>query len=311
MNRYIIIIFSLWITTSCTQYNSIEGIWKRNLNEQIINPFFPYELSFHHDTLSIFDDYNFKQVARFETTNDSLSITFENNIKANYSFSSLSDSTILISGIKFLKTKEADLTQHQPYTLLGYTSKNKFKPDINSSFINLIKDKDSARVILNSTISNLDELPKYLSHSHGTSQAISVYLGKGIELKDLIEMYCWLKFSGSTHVTLITANKGFEEFNSVQDYVSSIDQQLFLDFIHQYQLPPPLPHPALNNDTMVAKNLYIKNGTDLKQMESIENQVYYNVLISNQVSMADYLKLREKINQINAHEKRIRAIIGY
>jgi hypothetical protein len=140
----------------------IDGYWWLNFEEEPENPFFPYELRFHQDTLQMVDGNNFKQTSIFTDLNDSISITFESGIRKNYYFTVLSDSTIQFADQEFVQASIDYFTKSQSYELFGWKSTQEFRPQINSSVIHLIKDSDSTKVILNDITTDLKHLPDFL-----------------------------------------------------------------------------------------------------------------------------------------------------
>lgn len=291
MNRFLYIVIFTLLFASCSDKTKTDGYWRLNFEEEPENPFFPYELRFHLDTLQIVDGYNFKQTSIFSNLNDSISITFASGIRKNYYFKVLSDSTIKFADQEFVQASIDYFTKSQSYELFGWKSTQEFRPQINSPVIHLIKDSDSTKVILNDITTDLKHLPDFLIWRHGQQPTIYLYVGKGIELKDVLDAYCWIKYSGYRKVELVTSNVSFEKFYSIEDYVD-VDDSTFMKFLNQNSLPSPPPAPESDKkiyDVLINSKSNITFG---KQLDSVT----YRYNFSSQLDIKEYLELIEKLN---------------
>lgn len=291
MNRILSIFILINLLTSCS--NEPEGYWRLNFDEETENHLLPYELSFHQDTLILVDGYNFKQTSIFKTEGDSISISFENGLNKSYPLVVLSDSSIKFGDKKYFRTSKEYFSKTQSYKLLGWRSSNKFIPQINSTTIHLIKDEnDSTKVILNDITTTLKDLPMFLRVGHGQRPRIYLYLGKGVELIDLSDAYCWIKYSGYRKVELITDNVSFERFYSLKDYVD-VDDSTFMKFQEKNSLPPLPPLPESNHEII---NVFINTASDLN-FEEQKDTVLHRYNFSSQLNINQYLELTEKLNE--------------
>ncbi len=249
----------------------------------------------------IVDGYNFKQSASYTTYGDSISINFTNGVKRNYFFSVQSDSTIQFAGMAYSRTSKDYFSSTQSYELLGWPSGQEFSPQINSTTIHLIKDGDSTKVILNDATTGLNDIPYFLNWWHGQQPLINLYVGQGIELKDLLVAYCWIKYSGYRKIELVTSNISFEKFYSIYDYVD-VDDSVFMEFIVDNSLPPPPPQPESNDKTI---DVFINSISDFILRQPCDSVTYrYN--FSCELGIKEYLELTEKLN--NSEKKKLKRL---
>ncbi len=292
MNQLLSIFFLFSLLISCIDKREVEGYWRLDPSQEVEDHFSPYELRFHQDTLCLVDGYNFKQSFLFVETGKSITIASKHRIKKSYSFEILSDNRILFADRQYLRTKKHYFTKSPSYDLLGWITDQTFHPKINSNTIHLIKDGNTTKVTLNDVTTNLKNLPKFLRWGHGQLPTIYLYIGKGIELKDLLNAYCWIKYSGYSKVELVTSNISFEQFYSLQDY-TDIDDSLFTEFLTKNSLPPLPSQPKSDEkiyDIVVCskKDFHVKPKSDTLTSR-------YNFPM--QLDLKTYLTLTEKINK--------------
>jgi len=286
--------FFVILFSSCGNKREVQGYWRLDFDEAIENPFFPYELCFLQDSLIIVDGYNFKQTSIFRKTNDSIYIIFKNGFEKKYSFSIKSDSTIQFADREFFRTSKDYFSTTQSSELLGWKSTEVFRPEINSSNFQLIKDGALTKVILNDMTANLNVLPEFLSWGHGFPTIIYLYIGKGFEFGDLIETYCWIKYRGFKKVKLVTSNTSFEEFSSIKDNVD-IDDSIFSKFLASNNLPPLPPYPKSSEDLKNIRDVYVNSGSEL-DLQLFSDTLIYRFNISDQLNIVEYLQLTEHLN---------------
>lgn len=292
MNRILLILTFTLTLVACSNKTDIEGYWRLSFGEESEDYFIPYELSFKQDSLLVVDGYNFKQISNYSVFGDSITITFANGVSENYSFFTLNDSTINFADREYFRTSKEYFSKTQSYELLGWQSEKIFKPKTNSTRIHLIKDNNSTKVILNDITTDLKYLPEFLSWGHGQKPTIYLYLGKGIDLIDLLDAYCWFKYSGYLKVELVTSNISFEKFYSLQDYVN-VDDSAFLKFLDKNSLPPPPPLPESNDEII---DVFIDTVAAFNYEEQSDTGKYrYN--FSTQLDINQYLELTEKLNK--------------
>lgn len=161
----------------------------------------------------------------------------------------------------------------------------------------MIKENGLAKVILNGQISALEDLPKFFGPSEHRFNKITIYVTQNIQLKDLIEVYCWINHFGYTKVELITANQSFEKFYSIDDSIHLNDSIIYEFERNTKNLLPPLI-PKQKIDLHKVKDIYVNSVKELKHLK-ISDSIFYQINISNQIDMMEYLKLIDFINNEN------------
>ncbi|UZR97216.1 hypothetical protein [Chondrinema litorale] len=295
MDRFLIIFCFAAIFNACGKKNVIEGNWQIDYNNEIENQFFPDELIFRNNSLQVLDRFNFSQTSIFKIANDSIYLTCEKGIKVQYPFIIESDSIILFAGNKFIKSPSENALLIQPYQLIGWKSTKKLSTINNSNIIHLIKDGGKTKVILNDLTTELDDLHEYLIDNHSSNQITYIYIGKGVNFNDLIETYCWLKYSGFKKVELITDNHSFDEFYSIIDNVN-IDETIFMRFLHENKLSNLPPKQLGVIEYKRTKDVYIIGSIDFHKIDLLIDSTQYFIHISEQLTITNYFELIDKLN---------------
>ncbi len=309
MKYYIIITLLLLILFSCSKKKAINienTDWIRFPSENEEN-FFPYEFSFLNDTVILTDENIFKHKIKYEIENDSINLFF--NIKAKkISFQIHSDSVISLNNIKFY-TSHYELSNRNCYELINYQTKNFFINSIDSLFsgnIHLIKDKEEPKVILNDEKHNINKIPRFLSSTGPTqyTQEINIFVGKGIELKDLLKTYKWIYISGAVNfkINLVTKNETYEKFYYVDDYIE-INDSLIKAFHREINIPPA---PRIKEKKKRKRKVIdINNQTDFEKLPIKNDSTKYLFRITKELELFKYLELIEKIKNRKNIKKEI------
>lgn len=303
LSKFLLISF----LASCQQ-NKIEkmdGYWLRYADEQIENPYFPFELHYKNDTLYMIDGFHFTHQASFLVEDDTLVLTFSNGSKLKVNYNIEADSIQFFGKGKFFKTSPEELTSIPNYNLIGYKTDQILKDDIITSSIHLIKMNDSVKVILNDKATDLKDIEHFLAcedcHYH---PYLNLYIGENIEFRDLLSAYKWIAVAGISQVTLITDNSGFQEFYIEKDYIN-IDDSLMEEFFEEEGMRP-FPAPKTRNTTGII--LTIKDSNDFGKLNTIEDSSEYLVLVDHQISILNYLELNQRIKGKQNIEKTIKRL---
>ena len=295
MRRYIHILFLTLILFSCSQkkIENLNGSWRLDYDEQTKSPFFPFELFFEGDTLIMIDGHNFKNQIRYQIKGDSIEMSFSNGSIKKMDFSIYSDSMIFLGAGKFYKIPNDFLNIVKPYDLIEFKTNEILIDNAYSSVIHLVKNGGQVQVILNDVTTDLENIPDFLVTSHGSPPPLILYLGKGLEFKELVEAYMWIKVAWINRVTLVTGNDAFDKFYIVKDYIS-IDDSLMDVFLKKENIPPFPPSPI--EITEIKRNIIkIDNQADFEKLLTINDSTEYLIQVDNQFDLFGYLELIGKI----------------
>ncbi len=295
MKLYIYILTFGFILFSCSQEKTtnLTGSWRLEYNEQIEAPFFPYELCFNGDTLTMIDGNNFKHQVKYQIIDDSIEMIFSNGSIRKIDFNVYSDSIISLGVGKFNKIHDDFLSSVQPYNLIDYKTNEILTDNEYLNVIHLVKNKGRVQVILNDVITNLENIPDFLESSHSSPPPLLLYLGKGIEFKDLIEAYMWIKVSWTHFVFLVTGNDSFDKFYIIKDYIS-IDDSLMNSFLMKENIPP-FPPSSVENIELKSHIIEISNQANFEKLLNINDSTESLIKIGNQIDIIGYFELIKMI----------------
>ena len=306
MKYPLIILLLLIVLFSCTkeELKNLNGThWGTIYIPKNKGKYFPHSLSFKQDSLILTDGNNFKHKVKYEINNDSIKMCFKKDIKRVY-FKKYSDS-IIFDSENYYKSDEFS-PENKPYALINYHSKEIFTYEY-SSIIHLVKVKNEAKVILNDRTVKLDKIPSFLSSCNNgkPEPPVTLYIGKGITFKELMETYIWIKASGVNKAILVTKNESFQRFYSIKDDIN-ISESLMNDFFKKLNIPPPPPNYHLTKGNK-RKIIKIANQTEFEQLPNKNDSTQYLLKVSNKINLIEYLKLTDKIQNNKNIKKEITA----
>jgi hypothetical protein len=297
MRPYIYVIVFGLILFSCSQkrIESLDGHWLFDFNGKIESLYFPLELCFEGDSLTLIDGYSFNHKVRYQIIEDSIEMIFSNENIRKLKFGFCTDSIITIGLGKYRKVYNNFQCYAKPYKLIGYKTDEILNDSTYSWVIHLVKVNGRLKMILNNCTTDLKNIPEYLITSHRTPLRLILYLGKGLEFNDLIEAYMWINFINSHEVTLVTGNDCFDKFYMVKDFIH-IDNSLIEEFLKKENLPPFIPLPVDNSETK-RQIIRIKNQIDFEKLLSKNDSTKYLILVNNQLGLLDYLEMTKKLSK--------------
>lgn len=295
MKLYLYILTFLLINFSCSQkkFERLRGVWKLDNNVKIETPFFPIELNFETDSLILIDDHHFKHQIRYQIIDDSIEMIFSNDNIRKLKFSFCSDSKISIGNCKFYKFPNDFENNVKPYEMIGYKTDEILIQRSFSNIIHLVKIDGQVKVILNDMTTDLEKIPDFLETNHGTPLPLILYLGKGLEFKDLVKAYLWIKLSNTHKVTLVTGNESFDKFYVLKDFIQ-IKDSLLENFYNRENIKHLSTYP-IDNQNKDRTIIEINNKTDIEKLINLNDSTKYLIQVGNKLELIGYLELITKI----------------
>lgn len=166
-------------------------------------------------------------------------------------------------------------------------------------------------------MSNFSDIPLFLDGGHRELRGpreILVFLGNGIDLRELRKLYYALAYSGTMKTTLVTKAVGLKDREIFEDTI-----EIWWDEIekyHQSQVPspPPLPpHPKFGSKKQYlsnsAKQVTINSSDEIEKLESMNDKDKYLVVINQNLSVEDYIIVKQRLKYKKRINKSIRTAI--
>ena len=292
MRYYLLIVLTFFLLlNSCNsnKKNELSGYWRLNYHNKIENAHIPFEIQFYGDSLKI-NRNNYCQKARFTKLSDSLDIVFSNSTNSKVHIDIISDSIIKFDNENYYQIEEEEFTTMFYYELFGFITDKYLMPNLNTTVLHLIKVNNKPKVILNDAISDLNNIPFFLSGGHSPDPpSLLLYISKGVSFEDLVAVYSWLLISDVQNTTLVLANDGIDKFFTLTDEIR-ISDSLINEFIFKNNIPPvpPIQDPIDNRQWTV-----LRYENHKKQL--LNDSINYLLKIDSRINLLDYLKLKELV----------------
>ncbi|APG64800.1 hypothetical protein LPB136_05235 [Tenacibaculum todarodis] len=271
---------------------------------------------FKNDSIYFSDAYTYTTKAKFKINRNKISYFFKNDTVINkFNFSS-KDSTITIGkNIYYFLKEYSDFSELTDYNLIGIKSKEKvIANSLYSSSIgfHLFKNKnDSLNLKLNDRVtSNLNELSYFINNTgiHDPfTFSTTIYIGKEVNLKNLINCYIRLT-ANNRNKSLIITDYNFKEnsYSIFYDRISLWENQLEI-FYKENKIPPVPPNLENYRNKYLKKYspkiITINSSKDFNLLENINKESVYLISINPEMEIETYLKLKEKLIEIKRKRK--------
>jgi len=258
--------------------------------------------------ISILDRYQFVETGHIETNENVVKIKLNRNDKEYaYSIKHVDSTTVLeIENEELILDKKVKPIYVEEYSLINIPT-NTFMPDNKISFsslnLHLYKSEEN-RTMLRRGLKEvkMNSLHKYIGKRKSSSSKNFIFLGKGISLTDLKNLYYQLAIKGRFNVQLITKREGFNKDHIFQDVIeiwrNDIDNKIKHDGISAI---PEAQIVGYNSSKDYLKDVgelvEILNSDDLKKISNLGNSKRYVVSIDSSLSIEDYIKVKALINE--------------
>lgn len=302
--KYVLAVFTLVFFSACKEPPSIEGYWHRDRSDWQQNYFFPYEIYCDSDSLFLLDSFLYEHRAAYHKKENLLQLSFTNKDTLDIAFEFISDSLLLLDGVKFNRRPVDTRYKSINYDLLGYRTSDTLDSKFNFDVIKLIQTENGCRFLVEDQIMSLEYLWEYL-YTHEGPQMVALFIGKGVGFKDIIEAYFWIQKSGCNKVKLVTGNKTFESFYTLSDKIW-IDEEIIKDFNITKSLPPHSTYDLRSFISQVNSEQlwYVYNTNDLAKFTELDKEKVAIVLVNENIDLQSYFKVLELLKDM-PHKKMI------
>lgn len=228
----------------------------------------------------------------------------------------IADTLVFTDNSKFLRNRHLINADFEPYDLINISTEQFLSDEVEPyNFIHFYKSTNNElRLRCGDKIAEFSDLPLYLSSGHGSPFKTLVFVGQGIELVDLQQLYLPLAMSGYVQVTLGTKKVGLSDTAIFEDYI-----EFWWDDLEEFRntqnpMPPPLPSQNNNSSKQTflkddGEEIIIKSAQDIPKLKSIKNDKKYVIVLKNDLSIKYYLEAKRKLTELRKSNKRIKTSI--
>lgn len=316
---YLIFLAIQIFATSCSQINTsdLQGSWSYQPARSPAPEF--TEFIIRNDSAELIADDLFKEMSIVSIEGNNLIFKLiRDNLHLTYEIDNLNNDTLNIKdSIKFLRNSYLGNDNFEGYELLNISTDNLISTKAN--FYNTIhfykSEKDELRIRCGHKMAELRDIPLFLMGHHQTKPAeLLILLGKGIVLRDLKSLYFVLQQSGYLNVYLGTKRFGIADTEVFRDNI-----EIWWDDAEEFRksqkpMPPPFPPKPYKNKSSFLGNdgreILINTSENIPLIDSINDPGKYVIEINSKLSIDQYIKVKQKVNELKIKNKKVRTSIN-
>ena len=206
---------------SCSKFKKqdVTGYWRLDYYDTICNASFPSELYFINDSLYTLNDYLYMSKLQYEVIDDSIVLKNSKGHEFKYEFKLQKEVKLNLNGVSFIKETKPDEFVLQNFELIGIKKGTvPLIPEKNDEIIYLEKNKDSFRILANN-LKEISDLSSILADHRKQDDRLIIFLGKGIKIKDVMDLYCLLAYKSIYRVFLVTNSNEIDSCFGIEDKI--------------------------------------------------------------------------------------------
>jgi len=300
-HQNLILVVSILLFTSCKNItkDDIKGNWivvPSGFDKTIFS-----EINFKDGRVELIDDNLFKELGKYQVENGIIKIQLDrDDLVIETVIKNLEVDTLLIfDSLVYHRNRGIAKSNYDVYELIGMPT-NKFlsKEKILLHLIHYYKSGEEIIVRYEDKKVTFDNLSLYLDGGHSKSKVL-IFLGKGINLKDLQKIYYRLASIDQSSVWLGTKKEGFLDTHIFKDNI-----EIWWEDLKNYSSINKIPPQQLSPFEYISKDHYLKNSgkevkindkNDLQKIIELEDNERYVISIDANLPIEDYFELKKLI----------------
>ncbi len=307
MKQKILLLLSLLCFSTCQKIaeEDLNGNWiafPSGYDEPFI-----WEINFADERVEWIDGYQFKESGAYKVENDEVIISLNRDglILKTRVEKLIADTFVIFDRLTYYRDREITNSIFEEYELVDISTCNFLSNEKNYfQIIHFYKsDNGVTQIRAGDKMTNYADVSLFLVEGHSLPE-ILIFLGKGINLEDLKNLYYRLASNGQFSLMLVTKKEGISDYHIFKDKI-----EIWWDDLENYsanfKLPqPPLPPPPPIEFT--SKKSYLKDGgveikilneNDLYKIDNLNNQGKYVISIGKNISIKNYIQLKTKLSE--------------
>lgn len=311
--RYLYLVFSILIFLACKEITKVDikGNWIVAPNGSREPKF--WEINFKEDSVELIDYNFFKEVGKYQIENEIIRIQLErDDLLIETKIKNLEvDTLVIFDSLAYYRNIGITFSNFDEYKLIGIST-DKFLSKENDLFhlIHFYKSDNEIKIRCADKNASFEDIHLFLEGSHSKPKVL-LFIGQGVNLKDLQRIYYRLASAGPLEIWLGTKKEGFLDTHIFKDKIEIWWDDLEFH-LQNLKIPQPPPPPPPNEFT--SKEEYLKNGgynveildkNDLTKIEKLLPNGKYVISIDSNISIEDYFELKQKLNEKRKLNKQI------
>lgn len=310
----LILILLILIFTSCEEIkkDDIKGNWIIALGNGNIEPVF-YELNFRENEVELISSDFFKETGKYQVERGRINIKLaRNNLKLETKIKKLDVNTLVIfDSLKFERNLGYENYQLDEYQLIGINTEE-YLSEIKNVYFTLHyyrKNNEGPLLRMGNKVVKCEEIYKLISSQFKNLELV-LYLGKGITLKDLKNLYYNLASINQPNIILVTKQEGFSKTHIFNDSIEIWREDYVNYFANLEKIRPPISSPIEYESKVEffqtgSKEIKLVNSKDYSKLDEINPQEKCVITINSNFSIAEYIEIKKKIREKRKINKQI------
>ena len=175
-----------------------------------------WEINFKEDKVELIGYNLFKETGEYQVENKSIKINLNReNLTLETKIQNLEvDTLVIFDSLTYYRNREVANSNFEEYELIGMSTGEFLSTDRKLFYlIHFYKSEDNeTKIRLDDKITNYDDVPLFLSGGHSQPKVL-VFLGEGISLVDLKNLYYMLISCGQFQVWLGTKKRRINRYS--------------------------------------------------------------------------------------------------
>lgn len=312
MHHNLLLFIAILILASCNEITKedLKGNWIAVPSGKVPDI---WGFNFKGDSVELIGDYSFKESGKFQVEKGKLKFHLNrDNFRTETEILRLEADTLLIfDSLVFHRNREINNFDFQEYELIGHET-NRFLSQEKKFFrsIHFYKIGEEIHFRFGDKQGAIEDVNLFLEGGHSNPKVL-VFIGKGINLKDLRSLYYRFAWVQKLNILLGTKREGIFETHVLNDHIEIWWEDLALHIANLKSAPPPPPQPSIEFNS---KASYLKNGgteikistkKDFQKIEELTAIGRCVVSISANLPIEDYFELKKRLRKWKQVNKEI------
>lgn len=270
------------------------------------------EMIFSKEKVEWVDDY-FRQSGTYEIEDNELIITNKHNNEIRTKIKNFaSDTLVILDSLTYRRSPSITNFEYDEYNLIGVATNDFLSQedkDVDFEAIHYYKSKgDELKIRPNrSTITrDYKEMLLFFEGGHSMRRKVAlVFIGEGITLKELKDLYVQFATVTLYRVCLATKEKGVSDYHIFKDIIEIWENEVeeYLPKIHAPR--PPLPYTKKDYLLEGRKEIKIDKIEDIKVLNKLTRNDNYVISINQNMSIENYLKIKSKYKVLRRQKYKV------
>lgn len=311
--KNLILITIILLFAACQEItkNDLQGQWYSQAHIYYKDNPSIEEMFFSKEKVEWADDY-FRQSGTYDIENNELIIRNKHNYEIRTKVKNMAaDTLVIFDSLVYRRSPSITNFEYVEYNLIGVATDDFLSEEhknVDFEAIHYYKSKDDELKIRpnGSTITrDYKDMLMFLEGGNSRRKVALVFLGEGITLKDLKDLYVQLATINSYRACLATKEKGIADYHIFRDFIEMWENEVEDHLPEIYAPRPPIPHSKKDYLGREGKEIKINKIEDIKMLDELAKNDKYVISINQKMSIEDYIKVKSKYKELRRQKYKV------